>query len=333
MRAAFDIHRQIDNILPPDRFQTFWTPSDGWEQVGKQMEALAQHPEDTQAFRERYHRLVRGDVPLDPEHLEPTLRLQYDLQVRLLESLDLLEEEDDQRFLTAIDGNTHSLPAFKDILTQLQTPELQTKLRQGFDTLLLVPFGLPLERFTDAWRQGLKRNATTLRGVGAFNEQDPLWVWEQYRTEPLVYEPRSFTDHHGGKTKTEMVQAGRAWDVLLVEGGLQNLPHEGQGQTIGGRPQLECNRTPIQYLADLRTCGEVGLTPEAYVLQFLDVLERQGHVLDVETYTYLTGAFLSSSRDVPGAFWVPVNGRAYLRGGGPGGRGPYIGVRAAVRVR
>jgi hypothetical protein len=334
VRAACTIRERLGSIAFPDRFDAFWTQSKGWEQVGKQLEQMAAQPEDTAAFRHQYERLVRGDVPLDPEHLDQTLRLQYDLQVRLLESLNLLEEEDDDRFLTAIDGKRYPLPAFEDVQARMQTPELQTKLRQGFDTLLLVPFGLPLERFTEALREGLKRNAGTLRGVGAFNQNDPLWMWDQYQREPLAYDPRSFTDDHGGKTKEQLLAEGhRGWDVLLVEGGLQNLPRVSQGQTIGGRPQIECNRTPTQYLTDLRLRGESGLTPEAYVLQFLDTLERRGQVLDIQTFSSLTGSFLPASRSVPCACWGPQGGQANLYWVGPGGRHPDGGVRAAVRVR
>jgi hypothetical protein len=149
-----------------------------------------------------------------------------------------------------------------------------------------------------------------------------------------VYNPRSFNDDHGGRTKEELLAEGhRGWDVLLVEGSIPNLPREGQGQTIGGRPQIECNRTPTEYLTDLRARGEIGLTPEAYMVQFLDTLERSGQVLDVETYTYLPGAFLPASRIVPGACWGPEGGQALLYRDDPGSRIPYLGVRAAVRVR
>ena len=333
LRHACDIGRQISGVAFPDRFEPFWTQSEGWGTVGKQLEALAAHPQDTAAFRERCQRLLRGNVQLDPEDLEPTLRLQYDLQAGLLSSLHLLNEDDDGRFVTAIDGKRYPLPAFDEILSLMQTPEMQTKLRQGFDTLLLVPFGLPLDRLLDAWRHRLRRNAAALRRVGAFSEQEPLWVWEEYRTESLVYEPRSLTAGHRGRTKAQLLASDqRGWDVLLVEGTLQNLPRAGQGQLVGDRRQIECNRTPTQYLADLRTRGEVGLTPEAYILQFLDALERQGHVLDVETYTYLPGAFLPSSRRVPCAFWGPGRGRALLRGGDPESHDAPFGVRAAVGV-
>jgi hypothetical protein len=335
VRAACAIREHVGDVAFPDRFDTFWTQSEGWETVGKRLEAMAAHPENTAVFRNRYHRLVRGDVPLDPEQLESTLRLQYDLQVRLLESLNLLEEDEDgERCLTAIDGKRYPLPSIEEVLARMQTPELQTKLRQGFDTLLLVPFGLPLERFLDAWRQGLRCHATTLRGVGAFNEADPLDAWEQYHVEPLVYEPRSFVPAvHDGRPKEDILVAEeRNWDVLLVEGAILDLPCEGQGQTIGGRRQLECGQSPAEHLLELQRRGEIGLMPEAYVVQFLDALERRGQVLDVQTFSSLPGSFLPVSRCIPGAFWDSRNGRAVLVGDETDYHLAYYGVRAAVRV-
>ncbi len=333
-RHSVAIRRQVGGLVPFIRLPASAVASPGWKPVAAELKDMADHPEDTDTFRTRYDHLVRGDVPLDAEHLEQTLRLQYDLQRGLLTSLNLLEEEDDERFLTAIDGNRYPLPAFEDILERMQTPGMHLKLAQGFDTLLLVPFGLRLEQLLDAWRKGLQRNAATLRGVGRFNEQEPLWVWDGYQREPLVYEPRSFTGNRGGgRTKEEMLAgSGRGWDVLLVEGDLQNLPREGQGQTVGPRRQPECGRAPDVYLCDLLP-GEFGLTPEAYIIQFLDALERRGQVLDTETFSYLTGAFLPASRGVPGACWGPGVGRVILYGDVPGYRLADYGARAAVRVR
>ena len=71
-------------------------------------------------------RIMRGDVPLNPEQLEATLRLQYELQVRLLTSLNLLQEDYECLFITAIDGNRYPLPDFDIILERMQTPEMQT---------------------------------------------------------------------------------------------------------------------------------------------------------------------------------------------------------------
>lgn len=268
---------------------------------------------------------------LDPDALERTLRSQYDHQVRLLFSLDLLEEGSGEQFIT-VDGRSHLLPRFEEILARLRTPRVQDKLRQGFDTLLLVPFGLPLGRFLDAWRQGLRRNADTLRAIGAF-DADPLWVWDGYEADDLVYDPRSFQADHGGRTKAALLTAKDSyWEVLLVEGALQNLPLAGEGETVCGRPQFECGESPAQYVLALHSRTESCLPPEAYVMHFLGTLIHRGEVLDTQTVSYLPRAFLPLSAVVPEARWAPALGRMLLDRGAPDHRFPNFGVRAAVRV-
>ena len=119
--------------------------------------------------------------------------------------------------------------------------------------------------------------------------------------------------------------------MLLVEGSLLDLPREGQGKIVGGRRQVECGRSPEEYFAN-RPKDEVGWTPAAYIVRFLDALERSGTVLDRETCTYLTGAYFPSSRLVPDADWNPDIGQAYMDRDIPDLRNPDDGARAAVRV-
>lgn len=334
LRAACRIHSVLGGVALPHRYPTFLrTESPGWERIGEELNTLADAPQDSAAFRERYAQLIRGDVPITVgADLEPTARLQYDLQVGLLSSLGLLGGQAGQAGITAIDGKPYPLPAFEDVLARMQTPKLQTKLRQGFDTLLLVPFGLPLDRLLGAWRQGMRGNAATLQRAGHFDSDEPLWVWERYLTEPLVYDPRSFTTAHGGRTKPKtLAKNGRGWEVLLVEGALQNLPFAGEGQTVGGRHQIECGRSPAEYLHNLPK-DEVGMTPEAYVVHFLDALERGGRLLDTGTFSSLPGAYFPTSRNVPGACWDPEFGQASLGRTIPGYRYADDGARVAVRV-
>jgi len=153
------------------------------------------------------------------------------------------------------------------------------------------------------------------------------------RTEPLVYEPRSFSADDGGQTKEDLQRGGRSWDVLLVEGALINVPETGQGRVVRGRRQLECGRTPEYYLATLAFLGEEGLTPEAYAVQFLDAprAPRRGPRSDDLVRPHRRPTF-PSSRDVPNASWSPVIGRAHLYAGGPELAYPTDGARAAVRV-
>jgi hypothetical protein len=332
LRMGCDLRERIGGIAFADANETFWTESEGWHAVVRQLDELTVKPKASATFRARCNRLLRGDVPLDPEELEPTLRLQYDLQVRRLESLRLLEgPSKGERFIQAIDREKYTLPSFEDVRARMQTPELQKKLRQGFDTLLLVPFGVRLERLIDAWRMGLRRNVNRVPELRTLDWGEPVWVWNQYEREALAYGVQRFSSRHGGRTKEEILQKEeRGWELLLVEG-FTEIPRAGQGLTVGGRPQLECGRSPEGSLASLPT-GEVGWTPEAYIIRFLDAVERGGTVLDRETYTDLMGAYFPSSRGVPLAGWGPTYGQANLGRSGPGIGRRLGGVRAAVRV-
>src|SRR5688572_6399684 len=62
LKAASDIGALIDGIMYPDRYPTFWTVSEGWTASARQLESLVAVPENTDAFRQQYERLVRGDA-------------------------------------------------------------------------------------------------------------------------------------------------------------------------------------------------------------------------------------------------------------------------------
>jgi hypothetical protein len=119
--------------------------------------------------------------------------------------------------------------------------------------------------------------------------------------------------------------------VLLAEGVRQNLPRAGHGESVGGRRQIECGRSPEQYLGDLPR-REVGLTPEAYILAFLDALEHRGQVLDAQDATYLLGAYALSSRYVPSVYWSRVLGQTGFDWIDPAFLAHNIGARVEVRV-
>jgi hypothetical protein len=68
-------------------------------------------------------------------------------------------------------------------------------------------------------------------------------------------------------------------------------------------------------------------------MAFLTALEQSGRPLDIETLTYLTGAYLSVSDRVPNACWYPCFRRAGMDGLHPDVGSPfYGGARTAVRV-
>ncbi len=283
-------------------------------------------------------RLLDDQGNLDVQHLHE----QYDFQVALLASLDLLEDRKGHLGITGIDGRFHPLPVMPQIEAALTTKRLHRKLRQGFNQLLLVPFALPLKRLLGAWGENLLRNEHLLQPYGGLNREEPVCVPEgdfglHHGQGPdedgcLVYFPERFEQDHGGRTKADLLAAAPAtgWDVLLVEGGLPNILRPGEGQTVGGRAQIEAGRSPQEDLASLPG-GEAGWTPEIYIAAFLTSLERSGQALDTKTVTYLLGSYIPAPACVPGAGWFP-EGRQAALDGVLGDSGPNIGARAAVRV-
>jgi hypothetical protein len=119
--------------------------------------------------------------------------------------------------------------------------------------------------------------------------------------------------------------------VLLTEGRLAELPCEGQGRTIGGRPQIEAGQPPWEYV-EFAPYGEIGWSPETYITAFLTAVERTGKVLDEGTLSFLTGAYLPVSGCVPRAYWLPLFRQAYLGTYHPGFGYQSFGARAAVTV-
>jgi hypothetical protein len=280
----------------------------------------------------------RGEAMLQLLDKDGTLDLQrlceqYDFQVTLLASLDLLEEHDGHLGITGIDHHFHPLPSFEAIRSRLQSPTLRHKIAQGFDQLLLVPFALPLERLIEAWKRDLLRNEQLLAPHGGLSREHPLWMSDGYSQEDVVYFPQRFATDHGGRTKAQLLDSDpeAAWQVLLTEGALTDIPRAGQGHTIAGRRQIEAGRTPHQYLADFPK-DEVGWTPETYIAAFCTGLEQTGSVLDAKTASYLTALYVPDTSYVPFAYWHP-RGRAALFGRGhPDFHYPRNGARAAVPV-
>jgi hypothetical protein len=275
------------------------------------------------------------------------LRQQYDYNVALLASLDLLTGHNGALGITGIDSHFHRLPSLARIEERLQAPLLRQKVAQGFHWLLLVPFGLPLPRLLDAWRRDLLRNEhLLLQPYGGLDREDPVWVWEEpYMLREgrgpdedgrLVYFPQRFGRRHGGRTKRQLLAAdpSQAWHVLLIEP-LEDIPLAGQGQTIAGRRQLETDQKPRQYLRSL-PAGERGWTPETYVAAFCAQLERAGRVLDAHTTSTFIAAYLPASGGVPDGWWGVGDHvgdhHVCLGCNFPDFGGPRTGARSAVPV-
>ena len=85
---------------------------------------------------------------------------------------------------------------------------------------------------------------------------EPVWVWDEYESADengkLVYDPKEFSENHGGKTKAEILAAAQgksspAWRIVMIEAD-PNIPRAGKGKQVGGRARIEANKTPKEYL-------------------------------------------------------------------------------------
>src|SRR3989344_369832 len=77
--------------------------------------------------------------------LEGVLAEQYSNQLQLLERTGLLKEGE----MIDIGGKTHRLPSVAEFTERLRSKKefIESKYREGFTRLLVVPFGAPLSRF------------------------------------------------------------------------------------------------------------------------------------------------------------------------------------------
>lgn len=327
------------------------------------------------ALQERLAKLRETAKETGPEYLGiPNLEGQYTANQEMLARTKLLEVlASGELGIRAIDGKEYQMPTVEQVKERLEAYKevVEQKAEQGFKKVLVVPFGLPLERLKEAYGHTIKEHkaAGTLKEADGsdldLDQDTPVWVWDQYnqadlpttdKAKQIVYNPKAFDkNNHQGHTKAEILAAdpSQAFQILLLEE-TPHIPRKGQATEVGGRTQLETDQTPREYLETLGKAGtnyahETGLTLEAWLTHASLHLERTNQVLDdyqaqvpdpkdptktipIASATYLTGAYLPAAGRVPDAGWDRDGRRAYLDRGAPGGRGGVIGVRPAVRV-
>ena len=297
--------------------------------------------------------------PENPSHHEQQdslaerlhLKEQWTKQVKVLQEtgfLSIIPETHDFGYKDK-GGNIYPVPTHIEIAKWLKHEEqaefLEKKREQGFTRLLLVPSKLPLSSFIKNYQDTIashRKEGTLLlsdgtKVTGPPYEGEEVRVWEEYENADsngkLIYTPKEFSRNHGGIVKGDIPEG---WTVILTED-LLNLPQEGKGETKGGRHQLETNKTPIEYLKLLQTTppykGEVGYTPETYIIDAITRLEECNQTTDDLTYSYLTGAYFFSAGRVPWSYFYRGARRAHLGGGVPGVRRGDGGVRVSVGVR
>lgn len=210
---------------------------------------------------------------LNPFEARLKVREQYESQKSIMARLGILEALSDGRLgIKGIDGQEYPLPSYQEVSKRMVEKKevLGTKVDQGFVKLLLVPFGMPLDKLVGIYKAALQKHfdenklyytkkdphdaEEPLERITQLHATEgPLWVWDQYNgadvNGKLVYYPKEFSAQHGAKTKTELLADGQHGITLRFLEDMPNIPCQGHGKTVGKsgheRAQLDTAGTSI----------------------------------------------------------------------------------------
>ncbi len=217
-----------------------------------------------------------------------------------------------------IDGHFAIMPNMLEVAERLKANETEylQKVREGFDTLLIVPFGMRLDAMQDKYR--LVLDSARSIGGGVFDsEGKPFEIPSNptknsavqdepiERTKPYYYGTPSMTEQ---RTKDRILEeeSTEAWRVFLVEDpvakGLIDLPtkeHVAASRTIDQArdwlyPYGAFATRPRVYQDRLQTDrtfrGEQGMDLETYLVLAMRQLEVGRQALDIHSQTVLLGS-------------------------------------------
>jgi hypothetical protein len=241
-----------------------------------------------------------------------------------------------------IDGKEYPIPTREEVVELFaQNRELVgRKVPQGFDRLAFTPMAIPTPLLIDRMQAAIVKHAAegkmyqTRRSPSdpfisvRVNTEKQVWIWETLRqaldTDELVYFPQEYSSNHRGQTGLEVINNRRicavpGWSVGLVES-FPIMSQQGQGETLGGRKQLEIGSSPNEYLQILQTeayQGETGQTLEDFMTKFLTHLEATNEVsndVNDNNALWCLGQYLkiSYAQLVPTGRWHRDVGRARL---------------------
>ena len=244
--------------------------------------------------------------------------------------------------VVGIDGREYPAPGLEQVAALIEQSRdlVGLKVAQGFDRLELTPMAMPVRVLIELLRAAITRRAA---GGGVYrtrrspdealtpvrvNAEKQVWVWETLSaaldSDALAYFPQVYGHEHFGQTKAQVIGDPRAcaipgWSVGLVESQAL-MPQAGQGQTRGGRRQLEVGLSPREYLNALQAQahhGETGRTLEDFITAFLTRLTTTGevsHDVSDNNALWLLGHYLKVPYAdlVPTGRWIRDLGRVRL---------------------
>lgn len=248
------------------------------------------------------------------------LQQQYTFQLNLLKELNLLESkteidssgnEEVTFFMIGIDGNHYPFPSLTDIVKHSFEKKdlLRTKTDQKFTELVIVPFGMSLDRLVSRVASALiqyKKPTNRLKNLSEFTpvHTPPLYV-EADRKGVLIYDPELTDENHlQGKTKSAILEQqnkdghwSTGWRILLLQksdydNGIRAVPHHWKGTVHGKihpREEIPAGRAPLEYVRLLQAAnadpsssywGESGMTPEEWLITFMTHFKKTYSFLD-----------------------------------------------------
>lgn len=251
------------------------------------------------------------------ENLEQEeLERQYHKQVGILSNAGLLEMLSNGEKGIKLKDRGYPIPTLDSIKKKIieNSQQLDQKISQGFNKLLLIPLGLDLQILIARYKEVLlkhKNNQTLLDDQGQslnLNIDEPVRCWPPLCSTLLYFDQGSFTH----KDQLE------PWQVVLVED-VVDLPDENQGITISQRKQLEAGQEPKYYEEQIFKNQEQGFTPEAWLSLSITYLEEQNRQID-DFQGKGKGSFLfgvtftdfSMRQQVPLALWYRDRQQAVL---------------------
>lgn len=277
--------------------------------------------------RERTHRvkeLLKEKMAVLENILWPSeaerilnLREQYDFQVNLLKEMKLVESkiesdvsgnEGEILYMTGIDGVEYPVPSFSDILKYSGEKKelLRTKADQGFTELVIVPFGMDLERLMGKVASAIvlfKKQTNQLNGVSQYEPiKLPIFYVGADRNGALTYDAPLLNEHCSlGKTKLSILEEqkeralwSKGWRIILLQ--RENGEHLPIRRDASPHEDIEAEKSPEERVRMMQTAsndpsspyfGEIGITPEEWAVAFASHFKKTGKHLG---HMLLTGA-------------------------------------------
>ncbi|MBI3273579.1 MAG: hypothetical protein HYZ69_00375 [Candidatus Colwellbacteria bacterium] len=227
---------------------------------------------------------------LNPFEARLKVREQYESQIAMMARLGILEPLSDRKLgIKGIDGQEFPLLTYQEVSKRMVEKKdvLKTKVDQGFVKLVVVPFGMPLDKLVAIYKAALDKHfkdkklfytkkdhhdpQEPLEPITELNSDGSLYVWSEYggadTNGKLVYYPKEFsTTNHGAQTKAQLLAGGQQGFTIRFVEDMPNIPHQGQGKTVGSsgneRRQLDTAGTSIQGYVEQ---GQTTPSPREYL--------------------------------------------------------------------